>query len=91
MPVGSYPTGASWVGARDMAGNAMEWVADWLDPAYYAKSPASDPTGPPTGTIKVEKGGWWGSNPFAARSAYRHYEDPPTYQDHHIGFRVVVP
>lgn len=23
-----------------------------------------------------------------ARSAYRHYEDPPTYGDKHIGFRV---
>jgi formylglycine-generating enzyme required for sulfatase activity len=87
-PVGSYPNGASWVGAQDMAGNAMEWVADWLDPTWYAHSPTDDPTGPATGTIKVEKGGWWGSNPFVARSAYRHYEDPPTYGDKHIGFRV---
>ena len=87
-PVGSYPTGASWVGANDMAGNAMEWVADWLAVDYYATSPKTDPTGPATGTIKVEKGGWWGSNEFVARSAYRHYEDPPTYGDKHIGFRV---
>ncbi len=69
----------------------MEWVADWLDTSFYATSPSDDPTGPATGTIKVEKGGWWGSNPFVARSAYRHYEDPPTYEDHHIGFRVVSP
>ena len=90
-PVGSYPTGASWVGANDMAGNAMEWVSDWLAVDYYATSPKTgltDPTGPATGTIKVEKGGWWGSNEFVARSAYRHYEDPPTYGDKHIGFRV---
>jgi formylglycine-generating enzyme required for sulfatase activity len=87
-PVGTYPTGASWVGAMDMAGNAMEWVADWLDPAYYKTSTAKDPTGPATGTVKVEKGGWWGSNEFVARSAYRHFEDPPTYGDKHIGFRV---
>ncbi len=51
-------------------------------------SPDTDPTGPATGTTKVEKGGWWGSNEFVARSAYRHYEDPPTYGDKHIGFRV---
>ena len=57
--------------------------------AYYTKSPATDPTGPATGEVKVEKGGWWGSNEFVARSAYRHYEDPPTYGDKHIGFRVV--
>jgi formylglycine-generating enzyme required for sulfatase activity len=87
-PVGSYPTGVSWVGANDMAGNAMEWVSDWLGVDYYATSPAADPTGPATGTNKVEKGGWWGSNEFVARSAYRHYEDPPTYGDKHIGFRV---
>ena len=87
-PVGSYPTGVSWVGANDMAGNAMEWVSDWLAADYYATSPSTDPTGPATGTTKVEKGGWWGSNEFVARSAYRHYEDPPTYGDKHIGFRV---
>lgn len=89
--VGSYPDGASWVGALDMAGNAMEWVADWLDVKYYESSDRDDPTGPETGTRKVEKGGWWGSNPLVARSAYRHFEDPPTYQDHHIGFRIVSP
>ncbi len=90
-PVGSYPAGASWAGARDMCGNAMEWVQDWLSPDYYENSPKVDPKGPATGIRKVEKGGWWGSNPFVARSAYKHFEDPPTYQDHHIGFRVVTP
>lgn len=87
--VDSYPDGASWVGALDMAGNAMEWVADWLSEGYESDA-VTDPTGPETGSIKVEKGGWWGSNPFVARSAYRHFEDPPQYQDHHIGFRVVT-
>lgn len=32
-----------------------------------------------------------GSNPFVARSAYRHFEDPPDYADQHIGFRIVSP
>jgi formylglycine-generating enzyme required for sulfatase activity len=86
--VGSNPTGASWAGALDLSGNAMEWVADWLDTGYYTASPAVDPPGPATGTVKVEKGGWWGSNEFVARAAYRHYEDPPTYGDKHIGFRM---
>jgi formylglycine-generating enzyme required for sulfatase activity len=90
-PVGKYPDGVSWVGAFDMAGNSMEWVADWLDVDYYARSTVDDPKGPATGTIKVEKGGWWGANPFVARSAYRHYEDPPGYADKHIGVRVVTP
>jgi len=88
-PAGSLSGGASWVGALDMAGNAMEWVQDWLGVTYYTASPAVDPPGPDAGRRKVEKGGWWGSWPFTCRSAYRHFEDPPTYQDHHIGFRVV--
>jgi len=87
--VGKYPGGASWIGAMDMAGNAMEWVQDWLDVNYYKQNVTDDPKGPATGSVKIEKGGWWGSNPFAARSAYRHYEDPPTYMDKHIGFRIV--
>jgi formylglycine-generating enzyme required for sulfatase activity len=90
-PVGSYPDGASWAGALDMAGNTMEWAQDWLDKRYYQSSPHDDPTGPENGSRKVEKGGWWGSDPAVARSAYRHFEDPPTYQDHHIGFRMVSP
>ena len=28
---------------------------------------------------------------FIARSAFRLDEDPPTYSDHHIGFRIVSP
>lgn len=88
--VGSYPDGVSWVGALDMAGNAMEWVNDWLDLAYYELMERDDPQGPAEGNVKIEKGGWWGAEPFVARSAYHHFEDPPTYEDHHIGFRIVT-
>ncbi|TDQ66470.1 formylglycine-generating enzyme required for sulfatase activity [Maritalea mobilis] len=90
-PVGQYVEGASWIGALNMSGNVMEWVQDWLGEGYYASSPTNDPTGPETGSKKAEKGGWWGSNPFVARSAYKHYEDGPSYNDAHIGFRVVTP
>jgi formylglycine-generating enzyme required for sulfatase activity len=89
QPVGSYPTGASWVGALDMAGNVMEWVQDWLGP--YSSNTAENPIGPASGKVKVEKGGWWGGPPSAARAAYRHFEDPPEYGDFHIGFRIVSP
>lgn len=87
--VGSFPKGVSFFGVHDMSGNAMEWVHDWLDVNYYKLKVHDDPQGPATGTVKVEKGGWWGSNEFVGRSSYRHYEDPPSYGDQHIGFRVV--
>ncbi|MGD8375413.1 MAG: formylglycine-generating enzyme family protein [Acidobacteriota bacterium] len=45
-PVGSFPAGKSPCGAEDMAGNAMEWVQDVYDPAYYERSPSRNPTGP---------------------------------------------
>jgi len=91
-PVGSFATGVSWVRAHDMAGNAMEWVSDWLSTSYSALlDQTQDPTGVESGRIKIEKGGWSGSNAVVTRSAYRHFEDPPTYQDGHIGFRVVTP
>jgi formylglycine-generating enzyme required for sulfatase activity len=33
-------------GLYDVIGNAEQWVADYMDSKYYAKSPAVDPTGP---------------------------------------------
>jgi formylglycine-generating enzyme required for sulfatase activity len=94
VAVGSYPSGASWIGALDMAGNAMEWVGDWWSGTYYAQGVRDDPPGPETGVIKIEKGGWWGppngAGAFVGRAAFRLNEDRPTYQDHHIGFRIVT-
>ena len=90
VEVGSYPDGISWVNAHDMSGNAMEWVNDWLDYEYYQLMEEFDPQGPETGFMKIEKGGWFGSNGFVGRAAYHHFEDRPTYQDHHIGVRILT-
>lgn len=47
MPVDSYPEGASYYGAYNMAGNAFEWVSDWYDPRYYGRLETMvNPTGP---------------------------------------------
>lgn len=88
-PVGSYPAGASWVGALDMAGNVWEWVNDWFDPDYYENSPAEDPAGPPDDgnyEYKVLRGGSWGYYAPAVRAADR-FLDTPAAQDVYVGIR----
>lgn len=58
--VGSNPAGASPYGVLDMAGNVLEWVADWYSSDYYTQSPEHNPQGPATGVENVLRGGrWW--------------------------------
>jgi len=86
--VGSYPNGASPYGALDMAGNVMEWVADWSDNDYYEVSPYNNPTGPATGTRRGLRGGTWTSYWFHVRVAYRSALNP-TNGSSATGFRCV--
>ncbi len=85
-PVGSYPTGASWCGALDMAGNVWEWVADWYDSGYYSQSPDRDPSGPDSGQSRVLRGGSWDNVALDVRSAYR-FGSPPDFRSSSVGFR----
>jgi eukaryotic-like serine/threonine-protein kinase len=86
--VDSYPSGASWVGALDMAGNAWEWVNDWYA-ASYADSSQLNSAGPASGTTKVLRGGSWHNTDDYARSAFRGNLDPNTRYDD-LGFRCVM-
>jgi formylglycine-generating enzyme required for sulfatase activity len=75
-PVGSFAPNAFNV--HDMHGNVWEWVADWHDETYYARSPANDPQGPADGSVRVRRGGSWHTWPFYARCAYRNWNAATT-------------
>jgi formylglycine-generating enzyme required for sulfatase activity len=85
-PVGSFPAGASWCGALDLAGNVWEWVADWYDRDYYERSPSRNPLGPEEGEDRVLRGGSWDNVPDYLRSASR-YRLHQAYRYGYVGFR----
>ena len=90
-PVGSFPTGGSWCGAQDMAGNVWQWCADWY--GNYSATPVNDPIGPATGAGYVQRGGSWVNGSFAYndchRSSYRSEAKPDEIRND-IGFRCVT-
>lgn len=86
-PVGSFPGGASWTGALDMAGNVREWVADWF--GYYSSDAQTNPKGPAGGTTHIPKGGSWLDRRDDLRSSNRG-ENTPDYSRHKVGFRCAM-
>ncbi len=83
-PVGSYPGGASWCGALDLAGNVREWVADWF--GYYSLGEQLNPIGPSAGDSRIPRGGSWYDVPDNVRSTNRGGLSPD-YTRHKVGFR----
>lgn len=67
--VGTFPDGASWCGAMDMAGNVGEWCADWYDRDYFEQSPTDDPQGPASGNGHVVRGAFDGGETLIFPSA----------------------
>ena len=70
-PVGGLLPNA-W-GLHDMSGNVWEWCWDRF--GDYPDS-ATDPTGPPSGSGRVFRGGSWWLDPRLARVAYRFRRHP---------------
>jgi formylglycine-generating enzyme required for sulfatase activity len=85
VDVGDHPAGRSWVGANDLSGSILEWVADWYAP--YPSQPQQNPQGPSNGEQRVARGGaWFSYAPFQLRAAQRYPQDP-TFATSIIGFR----
>ena len=86
-PVGSFR--ANGFGLHDMLGNVWEWCSDWYDKDYYKNSLIRNPQGASSSSLRVIRGGCWGSNPWGVRSAIR-YRDSPGIRDYDLGFRLVA-
>jgi formylglycine-generating enzyme len=71
---GSTPAGVSAEGAFDLIGNAAEWVADWF--GAYPSGSVSDPTGPATGSTRIQRGGNWQTRGVDAVGYGRRAETP---------------
>jgi formylglycine-generating enzyme required for sulfatase activity len=77
-PVGSYPSGDSPFGLKDMAGNVWEWTSSGYS-WNYSKNRVTD--------NRVSRGGSWdGSGPSDVRAAYRNGNGPAS-RDYDLGFR----
>ncbi len=86
--VGGYPSGKSWIGTFDMAGNVWEWVNDWYSDSYYQQKVKDNPTGPTSGSEHVLRGGSWNLHQGYMRSASRFWLSP-YFRYSYAGTRVV--
>ncbi|MEN8219532.1 MAG: SUMF1/EgtB/PvdO family nonheme iron enzyme [Pseudomonadota bacterium] len=86
-PVGSFAPNS--FGIYDTAGNVWEWVYDIYSSDYYSSSPPSDPSGPSTGSSRVNRGGGWNSTASYCRAAYRYLNSPGSRYGN-LGFRLLL-
>jgi formylglycine-generating enzyme required for sulfatase activity len=91
--VGSKGTGASWVGALDMAGNVWEWTSTLYDETQFHYPYTIDDGREDMSDItrqRVMRGSsWYDGTDYWARSANRGRLGP-SIQDFNVGFRCVM-
>jgi formylglycine-generating enzyme required for sulfatase activity len=88
VPVGGHPSGASPFGVLDLAGSVWEWTGDWYAP--YGAAEQRDPTGPSSGTVRVDRGrSLFGPKPSSVRATSRNKSDPALRLSS-LGFRCAM-
>jgi len=73
------------LGIHDMSGNVWEWVNDWY--GNYSSANQTNPTGPNTGSSRVNRGGCWYYDARSCRVSSRH-NDSPDFRNNNVGFRL---
>jgi formylglycine-generating enzyme required for sulfatase activity len=74
-------------GLYDMLGDVFEWTADWQ--GSYDGASQTDPTGPPSGTLRIARGGSFLYGERLVRVSSR-YATAPVETFYDFGFRCVA-
>jgi sulfatase modifying factor 1 len=85
IAVGSFSPNR-W-GLYDMHGNVGEWCWDYY--SAYSTASQTDPTGPTSGSLRVNRGGGWNDFAKHLRSAYRS-STPANNSSFNLGLRLVL-